>query len=61
MKNHSDYTVQIALATFDHLKKPKNVQRCPMCKYDMVAIQPCHLFCFNCGAQMDCSDKGSVW
>jgi hypothetical protein len=59
--NISPYGVRIALATFEHLKKPKKVEICPNCDYDMVEIQPCHVMCFNCGAQMDCSDKGTIW
>jgi len=34
---------------------------CMKCGYEMKNIQVCHLKCFNCGAEMDCSDKGSVW
>ena len=34
---------------------------CPICNDSMKNIQPCHIKCFNCGAEMDCSDKGSVW
>ena len=35
--------------------------RCDRCHSVMKAIQPCHMKCFNCGAEMDCSDKGSTW
>ena len=34
---------------------------CPRCSKDMTAIQACHMFCGNCGAHLDCSDKGSYW
>lgn len=34
---------------------------CDVCGFKMKQIQPCHLRCPNCGAQLDCSDKGSVW
>ena len=34
---------------------------CDRCFGTMKEIQPCHLKCFNCGAEMDCSDKGFIW
>gem|GEM_PF-1341471 len=34
---------------------------CPRCGFMMAHIQTCHLRCNNCGAEMTCSDKGSVW
>ena len=34
---------------------------CMKCFADMEEISPCHLRCPNCGMEMDCSDKGSVW
>ena len=34
---------------------------CDRCGETMKEIQPCHLKCFNCGAEMDCSEKGLVW
>jgi len=24
-------------------------------------MQACHMFCPNCGAHLDCSDKGNYW
>jgi len=38
----------------------KNVE-CFRCGFLMIEIQPCHLLCPNCGAELDCSDKGFVW
>lgn len=34
---------------------------CPRCAFEMGELSACHLRCTNCGAEMDCSDKGSVW
>lgn len=34
---------------------------CFRCGFQMIEIQPCHLLCPNCGAELDCSDKGFVW
>ncbi|MCY4252264.1 MAG: hypothetical protein OXU86_02515 [Thaumarchaeota archaeon] len=34
---------------------------CPRCSAEMARMQACHLFCHNCGAHLDCSDKGSFW
>jgi hypothetical protein len=34
---------------------------CPICEKKMVAMQSCHMICTNCGAHLDCSDKGSFW
>jgi len=39
----------------------KERKTCMKCFNYMEEIQPCHLKCFNCGAEMDCSDKGFVW
>jgi len=39
----------------------KNKKTCMICDEDMSDITPCHLKCFNCGAEMDCTDKGFVW
>lgn len=38
-----------------------NKINCPRCGYPMQRLQPCHLKCSNCGAEMDCSDKGWTW
>jgi ribosomal protein L37AE/L43A len=39
-----------------------NKQECPKCEFKtMRKMTECHLICENCGAHMDCSDKGSVW
>lgn len=58
--------VQTALLTKIFLKNSKNTKvkekhECPICNNEMVDIQVCHLMCFYCGANMDCSDKGTVW
>jgi len=34
---------------------------CPRCYAEMKKITACHMFCSNCGAHLDCSDKGSFW
>jgi len=34
---------------------------CPICENEMDKMQACHLVCNNCGAHLDCSDKGSYW
>lgn len=34
---------------------------CMRCGHQMITFQTCHLICKNCGAHLDCSDKGSVW
>ena len=34
---------------------------CDICGMEMISIQACHLLCPNCGANLDCSDKGSCW
>jgi ribosomal protein S27AE len=36
-------------------------ETCDRCGHDMEKITTCHLICPNCGANYDCSDKGSVW
>ena len=36
-------------------------ETCDRCGYDMKKITTCHLICPNCGANYDCSDKGSTW
>ena len=35
--------------------------KCIICGGKMIDIQVCHLRCENCGAVLDCSDKGSFW
>ena len=35
--------------------------RCPKCGSVMEYVQECHLRCMNCGAELDCSDKGWAW
>ncbi len=35
--------------------------KCPRCNEVMSFMQPCHLLCKNCGAHLDCSDKGNYW
>ena len=36
-------------------------ETCDRCGHDMEKMTTCHLICPNCGANYDCSDKGSVW
>lgn len=36
-------------------------QDCPKCNFKMKNMTACHMICPNCGAHLDCSDKGSVW
>ena len=35
--------------------------KCPKCNQVMLHMQACHMICKNCGAHLDCSDKGSYW
>ncbi|MCL5404287.1 MAG: hypothetical protein M1125_00385 [Candidatus Marsarchaeota archaeon] len=35
--------------------------KCLLCGHSMLRMQACHLKCPNCGAEMDCSDKGFIW
>ena len=35
--------------------------KCTICDEEMEELSACHLRCDNCGSEMDCSDKGSVW
>jgi len=37
------------------------INKCERCGEEMKYLNACHLVCPNCGAHMDCSDKGSVW
>ena len=41
-------------------EREKGVE-CPRCGAPMVDIQACHLLCTRCGANLDCSDKGTFW
>lgn len=34
---------------------------CPKCDFEMNKMTACHLICPNCGAHLDCSDKGNYW
>jgi predicted RNA-binding Zn-ribbon protein involved in translation (DUF1610 family) len=43
------------------MKKKEAKHMCPKCDFEMGSLSACHLRCPNCGAEMDCSDKGSVW
>ena len=36
-------------------------ETCDRCGNDMIAITVCHCRCPNCGAEYDCSDKGTTW
>jgi hypothetical protein len=35
--------------------------KCPICEKKMETMSSCHMICINCGAHLDCSDKGSFW
>ena len=35
--------------------------KCPKCNEVMASLHACHLICKNCGAHLDCSDKGNYW
>jgi len=44
------------------VKKNKKIPYvCIRCGYEMTEMTVCHLKCFRCGAEHDCSDKGSFW
>ena len=34
---------------------------CIRCGNQMSELSACHLKCFVCGAEHDCSDKGNYW
>ncbi len=34
---------------------------CIRCEYAMKELSVCHLKCFRCGSEYDCSDKGNFW
>jgi predicted RNA-binding Zn-ribbon protein involved in translation (DUF1610 family) len=34
---------------------------CPRCGFEMKHMQACHMICPNCGAHLDCSEKGLTW
>lgn len=42
-------------------RERERVVGCPRCGAPMVDIQACHLLCTRCGANLDCSDKGTFW
>ena len=42
-------------------KDDKKGVECPRCNERMISIQACHLLCTRCGANLDCSDKGTFW
>jgi len=43
------------------LQEDKEVIDCPRCGFEMKHMQACHMICPNCGAHMDCSEKGLTW
>ncbi len=51
MKNSDNYK--------DGDKKKQYV--CIRCGFEMIEMTVCHLKCFRCGAEYDCSDKGLFW
>lgn len=47
---------------YEEIEKFNTLPDCPKCEFkSMRKMTECHLICENCGAHMDCSDKGSVW
>ena len=44
----------------DKNKDTSNKEICERCGNQMDNITACHLICNNCGANYDCSDKGST-
>lgn len=34
---------------------------CDRCGEKMSKVTVCHLMCLRCGANYDCSDKGTTW
>lgn len=43
------------------VRTKRQSEKCDTCGSIMTELQPCHLQCRNCGAQLDCTDKGTVW
>ncbi len=43
------------------VEQSKECVICPKCNSEMQSIQICHMQCMNCGAHLDCSDKGNYW
>jgi hypothetical protein len=41
--------------------KEKKQYECIRCGFEMVEMSVCHLKCFRCGVEHDCSDKGGFW
>lgn len=53
--------LEILLSKLPNRQRMNNSEVCMICGFIMGEINVCHLRCDNCGAEMDCSDKGSVW
>lgn len=50
------------MTTFtDKEKNKKKLYICIRCGFEMISMSACHLKCFKCGAEHDCSDKGNFW
>jgi len=43
----------------DYKKKTQYI--CIRCGFAMRELSVCHLKCFKCGSEYDCSDKGNFW
>lgn len=43
------------------LGEDQQVIDCPRCGFEMKHLQACHMICPNCGAHLDCSEKGLTW
>ena len=47
--------------SFRHTPHGMEDHECPICGHTMDRMQACHLHCNNCGAVLDCTDKGTFW
>ena len=61
MKSDTGMIGHAVLDVSINMKDMIKSRMCDRCGETMKEIQPCHLKCFNCGAEMDCSEKGLVW
>jgi Zn finger protein HypA/HybF involved in hydrogenase expression len=43
------------------LGEDEEVINCLRCGFEMKYMQACHMICPNCGAHLDCSEKGLTW
>ena len=59
-ENNAFYEIQTTLNNPEDKNKKKRYL-CMRCGYEMTEMTVCHLKCFRCGAEHDCSDKGNFW